>query len=76
MFFIIALILSIAIFSDLSLSTIFSLALYIHPDLIFIFQTFFNYQWPNAGDKLRWKAGTNTVREKVRHESARFPSSA
>jgi hypothetical protein len=36
MFFIIALILAIAIFSDLSLSTIYSLAAYINPDLIFI----------------------------------------
>jgi len=36
MFFLIALILAIAVFSDLSLSTIYSVATYIHPDLIFI----------------------------------------
>ncbi len=36
MFFIIALILAIAIFSDLSLSTIYSLASFIHPDLLFL----------------------------------------
>ena len=37
MFFIIALILAIAIFSDLSLSTIYSLALYMNGDILFIF---------------------------------------
>lgn len=36
MFFIIALILAIAVFSDLSLSTIYSLTTFIHPDLLFI----------------------------------------
>jgi NADH-ubiquinone oxidoreductase chain 5 len=37
MFFIIALILAIAVFSDLSLSTIYSLALYMNGDILFLF---------------------------------------
>jgi NADH-ubiquinone oxidoreductase chain 5 len=37
MFFILALILAIGIFSDLSLSTIYSLASKIHPDILFLF---------------------------------------